>query len=72
MTLGRTNYLFVGHDEAGANIAGLYSLVATCLTKDVNPETYLADVLLRVQSTPQTQVDELLPHRWSPTHSSPF
>lgn len=67
VALGRKNYLFVGHDEAGANIAGLYSLVATCQANGVNPEAYLADVLLRVQSTPQGQVDELLPHRWSPT-----
>jgi transposase len=65
--LGRKNYLFVGNDEAGDNIAGLYSLVATCQANGVNPEAYLADVLLRVQTTPQSQIDDLLPHRWSAT-----
>jgi transposase len=27
--LGRKNFLFVGSDEAGENLAGLYSLIAT-------------------------------------------
>jgi transposase len=68
VALGRKNYLFIGHDEAGANIAGLYSLVATCEANGVNPEAYLADVLLRVQFHPHYRLDELLPHRW-PTDS---
>jgi transposase len=62
--VGRKNFLFVGHDEAGRNLAGLYSLVATCLANDVNPETYLADVLSRVQSHPNSRLDELLPSAW--------
>ncbi len=28
--LGRKNFLFVGDEETGGNLAGLYSLVATC------------------------------------------
>jgi len=64
VALGRKNFLFVGHDEAGAGLAGLYSLVATCQANGVNPEAYLADVLLRVQSHPAARIDELLPDRW--------
>lgn len=66
MALGRKNYLFVGTDEAGQNLAGLASLVATCEANGVNPEAYLADVLLRLGSHPASRLDELLPHRWSP------
>lgn|GEM_PF-3325683 len=44
------DFLFVGNDNAGHNLAGLYSLVATCEANGVNPRAYLADVLLRVQS----------------------
>jgi transposase len=62
--LGRKNYLFVGHDEAGRNLAGLYSLVATCDANGVNPQAYLADVLLRVQTHPASRIDELLPNEW--------
>lgn len=66
VALGRKNYLFVGNDNAGENLAGLMSLLATCELHAVNPEAYLADVLMRVQSHPHARLDELLPHRWSP------
>jgi transposase len=48
----------------GQNIAGLYSLVATCEAHGVNPLEYLTDVLLRVQSHPRSKLAELLPSRW--------
>jgi len=66
VALGRKNYLFVGHDEAGANLAGLMSLLATCEANGINPEQYLADVLLRVRTHPASKLDELLPHLWRP------
>ncbi|MFP2962247.1 IS66 family transposase [Myxococcus sp. 1LA] len=62
--LGRKNFLFVGHEAAGENLAGPYALVATCETNGVNPEAYLADVLLRVQTHPNSRIGELLPHEW--------
>lgn len=57
------NYLFVGHEEAGENLAGLLSLLMTCEACGVNPQAWLADILLRVQTPPQTQLDDLLPAR---------
>jgi len=66
VALGRKNFLFVGHQAAGENLAGLYALVATCEANGVNPEQYLADVLLRVQTHPNSRIDELLPHLWQP------
>jgi transposase len=62
--LGRKNFLFVGHEAAGENLAGLYALVATCEANAINPEEYLADMLLRVQTHPNSRLDELLPHEW--------
>lgn len=62
--LGRKNFLFVGHEAAGENLAGLYALVATCEANGINPEEYLADVLLRVQTHPNSRINELLPHEW--------
>jgi transposase len=64
--LGRKNFLFVGHEDAGDNIAALYTLVATCEAHGVNPFEYLRDVLLRVSTQPVAEIDALLPHRWSP------
>jgi IS66 C-terminal element len=57
---GDKNSLFVGHDEAGENLAGLYSLVATCEANGVNPFDCLADVLICVQSHAASRIDELL------------
>jgi transposase len=63
--LGRKNFLFVGHEEAGQHLAHLYSLVATCEANGVEPTAYLADVLMRVSTEPAANIDELLPHRWA-------
>jgi len=69
--LGRKNFLFVGTDEAGENLAGLYSLIATCEANGVNPVDYLADLLIRVQTHPASRIDELLPHNWSSPRPEP-
>ena len=69
VALGRKNFLFVGHEDAGENLAGLYSLVATCEANGVNPLDYLPDVLLRISSHPAQRIDELLPDRWQPPAS---
>lgn len=66
MALGRKNFLFVGHDEAGQNLAILQTIVATCKLHGVNPYEYLADVLVRIQTHPQSRIAELLPMNWKP------
>ena len=64
--LGRKNFLFVGNAAKGGNLAGLYSLVATCELHEVDPIAYLSDVLMRVDFHPARDIDDLLPHRWAP------
>jgi transposase len=66
IALGRKNFLFLGNDQAGENLACLQSLVSTCMANSVNPLDYLTDILLRVQSHPQDRIDELLPMFWQP------
>jgi transposase len=68
VALGRKNYLFVGHEDAGKNIAGLFSLIASCDANGVNPIAYLTDVLTRISD--ETDVDALLPDRWRPPPDS--
>jgi len=62
--LGRKNYLFSGHVEGAQNLAILESIVATCRLHGVNPYEYIKDVLIRVQSHPVKQINELLPSNW--------
>ena len=64
IALGRKNYLFAGNDASAENLAGLYSLMASCELNQINPEQYLADVLLRVHTHSQQALADLLPHRW--------
>ncbi len=62
--LGRKNYLFAGHAEGAQNLAVLQSIVATCRLQGVNPYEYIKDVLIRVQTHPASNIDELLPANW--------
>ena len=64
IVLGRKNYLFAGSHEAAQRGAVIYSLLATCKRQDMNPQTWLADVLGRIASHPHKNVRELLPHNW--------
>jgi len=58
--------LFVGHDQAGVNLGVLLTLAHSAEACGHNSQQYLADVLLRVQTTPQSRIDELLPDAWQP------
>jgi transposase len=64
--LGRKNFLFVGDEDSGENLAGLYSLVMSCEANSIDPIAYLRDVLMKVDTHPASRIDELLPHRWIP------
>ena len=66
IALGRKNFLFAGNDPAAQNLAINQTLVATCEANGVNPQDYLADVLIRIQTHPQSKIDELLPQNWRP------
>lgn len=63
VALLRKNALFVGSDESGEHLAMLLSLVATCRMHEVDPERWLADVLIGV-TTPGLTVEDLLPWNW--------
>ena len=51
--------------EVGAEQVGwAQTLIATCRIQGIDPYTYLVDVLQRVDTHPQSRVDELTPRRW--------
>jgi transposase len=64
IALGRKNFLFVHSEDAGKELALLYSLVVSCTRVGVNPVEYIADVLDRIDKTADHA--ELLPDRWTP------
>lgn len=65
--LGKKNWLFVGHPNAGQRSAILYSVIVSCRRHGVEPLAYLRDVLTRLPAmTNQDDLDPLLPSRWQP------
>lgn len=62
--MGRRNWLFCW-TEVGARHAGIVqSLITTCRLHDIDPYTYLVDVLQRVGQHPASRVAELTPRLW--------
>ena len=51
--------------ELGAQQVGqIQSLLTTCVLHDVDPYTYLVDVLQRIDCHPHSQVQQLTPRLW--------
>ena len=67
IALGRSNWLFAGSLRAGKRAAAIMSLLHTARINGHEPYTYLRDVLERLPTHPASRIDELLPHRWTPT-----
>jgi transposase len=65
IALGRKSWLFAGSDRGGDRAAAMYSLIYTAKLNDVDPRTWLADVLARIADHPASRVHELLPWNWA-------
>ena len=64
--LGRKNWLFAGSLESGQRAASIMSLIQSARLNGLDPYAYLADVLSRLPTHPDSQIDDLLPHVWIP------
>jgi transposase len=62
IAVGRKNWIFFGNERGGQAAAVMYSLIATCREHEVDPRTYLRDVLLRVAK--EGDVHHLTPYGW--------
>ena len=69
IALGRKNYLFAGSHDGAANAAIIYTLVVSAKLNDLNPFSYLKDVLGRIADHPHNKLEELLPTQWQPLKS---
>lgn len=64
VALGRKNWLFAGSESAGQRAAAIMSLLATAKANGHDPHAWLSDVLTRLPTTLDRDLDALLPHRW--------
>jgi transposase len=64
IAVGRKNWNFYGSNEGGKTAAVLTSITATCKRLHMDPFEYLRDVLQRISTYPQSNLDDLLPDKW--------
>jgi transposase len=62
--MGRKNWLFCWTELGAEHVGIIQSLITTCKLHDINPYTYLTDVLLRVGQHPAKEVVDLTPRIW--------
>jgi transposase len=68
--LGKKNWLFIGHPEAGWRSAVIYSVIVSCRRRGIDPWQYLSDVLQRLPAMKQSEISSVLPARWKPPGSN--
>ncbi|WP_147654203.1 IS66 family transposase [Vulcaniibacterium gelatinicum] len=61
VALGRKNWLFAGSETAGKRAAAIMSLLATAKANGLDPHAWLTDVLTRLPTTLDRDLDTLLP-----------
>lgn len=62
--MGRKNFLFCWTELGAEHVGIAQSLIVTCRLHDIDPYTYLVDVLQRVGQHPAARVAELTPRLW--------
>ena len=62
--IGKKNWLFIGHPNAGQQSAILYTIIENCRLHGIDPAEYLEDVLPRIQDHAKSRISELLPRQW--------
>lgn len=65
--VGRKNWLFVGSDDAAKVNAAFTSLLASCRMLEVEPWSYLRDLLCLLPTWPKHRMLELAPAYWPKT-----
>jgi transposase len=64
IALGRKAWLFAGSDRGGERAAIMFTLIQTARLNDVDPQAWLADVLMRIADHKATDLAALLPWNW--------
>jgi transposase len=62
--VGKKNFLFIGHPEAGQRSAVIYSVLGSCRRLGINPAEYLQDIFERLPKAKTSEVKSLTPAAW--------
>jgi hypothetical protein len=63
--LGKKNWMFIGHPEAGERSAVIYTLLGSCRRHRINSFNYLKDLFVRLPAAKITQIREFTPTAWA-------
>jgi len=63
--LGRSNWLFAGSLRSGKRAAAIMSLIQSARMNGHDPYAYLKNVLIRLPTQKASEIEQLLPHRWT-------
>ena len=66
IAIGRNNWLFAGSLRAGQRAAAVMSLIQSAKLNGHDPYAYLKDVLERLPTQKNSQIEQLMPHHWAP------
>jgi hypothetical protein len=69
--VGKKNYLFFGHPEAGWRSAVIYSVIVSCRRRKIDPWEYLRDLMRRLPAAKNHDIPDLVPARWKPLDPGP-
>ena len=69
--IGKKNWLFIGHPDAGWRSAVVYSVIVSCRRRGIDPWDYVRDVLERLPRMKQSELPSLLPKNWKLASSTP-
>jgi transposase len=65
--VGKKNFLFIGHPDAGWRSAVIYSIIVSCRRRKIDPWLYIKDMVTRLPKATNQQIAEFVPARWKPT-----
>ena len=63
--IGKKNWLFIGDAQAGERSAIIYTVIESCRRREIDPYTYLRDVLTRLPHMTNWQIPEVTPEAWA-------
>ncbi|KKM65330.1 hypothetical protein LCGC14_1492380 [marine sediment metagenome] len=62
--MGKKNWMFCWTELGAEHLGIIQSLISTCKLHNINPYTYLVDVLQRISQHPASEVADLTPRLW--------
>jgi len=68
--IGKKNYLFIGHPQAGWRSAVIYSVIVSCRRRGIDSWSYLKDLFTRLPGATNQQIAEFVPARWKQSQAT--